>query len=254
MLKEALKAISEDKTSGASELVQRAVSVVMRFSREVPKEELADALLEARPDMAPIINLALEIRRGGDPAETAEAFSHLVKKWFMRAVKETAEELEKYDSVMTYSRSGTVLAAFLHLKSQRRTPRVLLTEGRPGLEGLKLARELAEAGFEVVLGTDAEAGVLLEEAEAVVVGADAVGPEEFFNKVGTKALALLARERGVPFYVAVSRDKVLSAEGLRHYRVKEMDPKEVAHLPGVRVINLYFEPVPLRLASRIIGV
>ena len=254
MFEEALKTLSEDKTSGASELVQRAVAVAVRFSGKVPRERLAQGLLEARPDMAPIINLALEIRKGGEPAEVAEAFSHLLKKWFMRAVKETAKALEGYRSVMTYSRSGTVLAALLHLKGRGKDLKVLLTEGRPGLEGARLARELAEAGFEVTLGTDAEAGLLLKEAEAVVVGADAVGPEEFYNKVGTRALALLAREEGLPFLVAASRDKLLSREGLRFYRVKEMDPKEVAHLPGVRVLNLYFEPTPLYLVTRLLGV
>ncbi len=254
MIQEVLKSIAEDNISGASELVQRAISAVIRFSGQVSKEELSEALLKARPDMAPIINLALEIKRGNEPAEVAEAFSHLLKKWFMQAVRETSKELAQYERVMTYSRSGTVLAALLHLKSSGKAPRVYLTEGRPGLEGVKLARELSEAGFEVVLGTDAEAGLLLREAEAVVVGADAVGPEEFYNKVGTRALALLAREEGKPFLVAASRDKVLSAEGIILYKVKERDPGEVAHLPGVRVINQYFEPTPLRLVSRLLGV
>jgi methylthioribose-1-phosphate isomerase len=84
--------------------------------------------------------------------------------------------------------------------------RVLASETRPFLQGSRLtAWELARDGIPVELITDSMAGHFLSRGavKAVLVGADRIAANgDTANKVGTYPLAVLARENGVPFYVA----------------------------------------------------
>src|SRR5205807_10517050 len=83
---------------------------------------------------------------------------------------------------------------------------VLATETRPALQGARLtAWELADAGIPVTLIADSAAGPALRAGlvDVVAVGCDRVAANgDVANKIGTYALAVLARQAGVPFYVA----------------------------------------------------
>ena len=127
-------------------------------------------------------------------------------------------------------------------------------EGRPQLEGRDLAGRLAARGLRVEVYTDAAIGVALESAEALLVGADAVGPDRFINKVGTAALCALAGVVGVPVYVLAGREKVLAREDLAALERGGGPPDEVwRDAPaGVTALNPYFEEVPRSLASALI--
>ncbi|MEO0140590.1 MAG: hypothetical protein ABIM88_03465 [candidate division WOR-3 bacterium] len=258
-LKDDLAALSADSTSGAAELLQKAAAIALRYAGSVPAEEIADGLLAARPDMASVINLALELRRHSSTSDAEEitmAFLHEHRKFFARTVNETAKLLDHGARVLTYSRSSTVLAAFLEARSKGKSFVVYLTEGRPGMEGVSLARELSDVGIPVVLGTDSAVAGFVAECNMIVVGADAVGPERFYNKTGTLGLALISRAMDKPFYLSVSRDKLLTHEGMLYYRVREMPGEEiVSPVPeGVRVINRYFEAVPVELVTKMVGI
>src|SRR5439155_4316776 len=77
---------------------------------------------------------------------------------------------------------------------------------RPLLQGARLTSwELQRAGIEVTLICDNAAASLLRagKVECVIVGADRIAANgDVANKIGTYGLAVLAREHGVPFYVA----------------------------------------------------
>ncbi len=256
---EEAKLIGNDRSAGASELVQRAVSAITRHNEQLTASEMADVLLQARRDMAPIINLALELKRHGNsstPREIAEAFLHEHKRSFAKCVREIALIVSGVRTVMTFSRSSTVLAGLLQAKHAGGNFKVVLTEARPGLEGITLARELSSARLPVVVGPDASMAAFLEEADLVLVGADAVGPDVFFNKTGTLALARLCSAGNIPFYVCATRDKMLNSQGMEIYQVRNMPSQEIMHpVPeGVQVVNRYFEPVPTGLVTRFLGV
>ena len=258
-LKDDLAALSADSASGAAELLQKAATIALKHADSVPAGEIADGLLAARPDMASIINLALEIKKHAGMAGAGEitwAFLHEHRKSFARAVNETAGLLETGAKVLTYSRSSTILASFLEAKARGKDFLVYLTESRPGMEGLTLARELSGVGIKVVMGTDSALAGFVQECDLIVMGADAVGPERFYNKTGTLGLALLSRALGKPFYLSVSRDKLLTQEGMSYYRVTEMPGEEIiSPVPeGVTVVNRYFEAVPVGLVTRMVGI
>jgi len=101
---------------------------------------------------------------------------------------------------------GTALGVIRGAVEAGKAVRVLACETRPFLQGARLtAWELARDGIPVELITDSMGGHFLSRGEigAVVVGADRIAANgDTANKIGTYSLAVLARENGVPFYVA----------------------------------------------------
>ena len=79
-------------------------------------------------------------------------------------------------------------------------------ETRPFLQGARLtAWELVRDGIETTVITDNMAGALMRQGKVdlVVVGADRIAANgDTANKIGTYAVAVLAREHQIPFYVA----------------------------------------------------
>ncbi|MDQ6891191.1 MAG: S-methyl-5-thioribose-1-phosphate isomerase, partial [Acidobacteriota bacterium] len=101
---------------------------------------------------------------------------------------------------------GTALGVIRGAIEAGKRIRVLADETRPFLQGARLtAWELARDGIDVEILTDSMAGHFLSRGEiaAVVVGADRIAANgDTANKIGTYSVAVLARENGVPFYVA----------------------------------------------------
>ncbi len=246
--------IADDRTRGARELV---VATARAIGAGVPAEpvedvselteRLAAAVLAAQPEMAPFRHLAAALLRSRDLEALADAMEAFVSRVEESRLDERAgERIEGGATVVTYSRSGSVMGAIVAALRAGRAVRVLVGEGRPGYEGRSLASALAAEGAAVEVMTDAG---LMARARAVgdlvLVGADAVGRGAVRNKVGTRALCRVAREAGTPVYVLADETKFLPADLWPDER--ERDPAEVWAEPpsGVGVRNPYFESVPL---------
>jgi translation initiation factor 2B subunit (eIF-2B alpha/beta/delta family) len=132
---------------------------------------------------------------------------------------------------------------------------VFCTEGRPIMEGRRMARQLAEAGIPVTFGVDAAVSAFAAQASLVLIGADSIACDGVVNKVGTAGVALAAQAAGVPCYVVAGRRKWLPSP-LNASAVGEPKPaEEVWPDPpaGVRLWNAYFESTPLDLFSGFIA-
>ena len=101
---------------------------------------------------------------------------------------------------------GTALAVMFAAHEQGRKIRVYADETRPLLQGARLTTwELMQAGIDVTLICDNMAGFVMKQGKVncVIVGADRIAANgDTANKIGTYSVAVLARENGVPFYVA----------------------------------------------------
>lgn len=140
---------------------------------------------------------------------------------------------------------------------------VLVPETRPYLQGARLtAWELHEGGVPLTLITDNMVGHFMKTGTvgAVVVGADRIAANgDTANKIGTYQIAVLAREHGVPFYVAapVSTFDLTISSG-QQIPIEERPADEVTHFRGVRtapdvaVANPSFDVTPARLISAIV--
>lgn len=272
----AVEELRADHASGASALSRRAARALAQAAQKAPAsaprellqrlKEAAVALAGARPSMVAVANtVGLLLADARDQGGRADVGS------LRRYVADRAQQIEELwqgtlgviaantapllpSVVMTHSHSSTVLSSLTAEAASDR--RVIVCEGRPLLEGRRLARELAAAGLDVTLITDAQAGALMAEAEAVLVGADAVLADgSVVNKAGTYLLALAAHDHHLPFYVACETLKV-SAERVWGGAValEEKEPEEVLpeDIPGVSVRNVYFDRTPASLVTAII--
>ncbi|HEY7303039.1 MAG TPA: S-methyl-5-thioribose-1-phosphate isomerase [Bryobacteraceae bacterium] len=159
---------------------------------------------------------------------------------------------------------GTALGVIRAAVAMGKRIDVFADETRPFLQGARLtAWELQRDGIATTLITDNMAGHFLKSGRigCVVVGADRIAANgDVANKVGTYGVAVLAKENGVPFYVAapVSTLDLALASG-DQIPIEERSAKEVTHVHGVpiapddiAVANPAFDVTPNRYVSAII--
>ena len=159
---------------------------------------------------------------------------------------------------------GTALGVVRAAVEQGKRLRVVVTETRPQLQGARLtAWELARDGIEYTLIVDSAAGALMRRGaiDLVLVGADRIAANgDTANKIGTYPLALLARDNGLPFYVAAPTSSIdLSLPTGDDIPIEERAPEEVTTLggqriapEGVEVANPAFDVTPHRLITAIV--
>ncbi|MGQ9571847.1 MAG: translation initiation factor eIF-2B [Dehalococcoidia bacterium] len=263
----AIEGISQDRTHGAGWLARDAVNVLTHSLEDCPAQtvaellaylrEIARALAQAQPSMAAVSNAvgavvlaASEKAAAGLPAmrRAALARAHqITRSWeeVCQRIVRHAERVLPQGTIMTHSYSATTFAVLERLASKG-SP-IIVTQSAPLNEGRTTARLLARLGIPVTLIADAQAAAFMAEAAAVLVGADTVFANgAVVNKVGTCALALLARNAGIPFYVATETLKV--APG----RAKSSHQPVEERQPGLTIPAVYFDLTPPRLVTAII--
>jgi translation initiation factor 2B subunit (eIF-2B alpha/beta/delta family) len=250
--------IAADHHSGASELVAQVLSVLTdALASGAPLRPLAVSLVNAQPSMAPVWNAVRAALAAGAAADFERYVEH-ARRAPRSLVRHAAGLLLTGSSaplaLVTISFSGTV-ALLLETLLVARPLHVACADGLPGLEGRRMTARLAAAGIQVSHFTDAGLGHALDAADAIVVGADAVTPDWFLNKSGTRMLAAAAAQQGIPVYVLATRDKFLSRGAAALLEVLEESPSEVWPTPpaGVTVRNPYFEATTLDLVSAVIS-
>ncbi len=159
---------------------------------------------------------------------------------------------------------GTALGVIRAAVEMGKKIRVFACETRPFLQGARLtAYELQADGIPVTLITDNMAGYVMGRGlvEAVVVGADRVAANgDVANKIGTYSLAILAREHGLPFYVAAPCSTIdLATPDGQGIPIEERAPTEVSQLAGipiapegVDILNPAFDVTPAKYITGII--
>lgn len=135
---------------------------------------------------------------------------------------------------------GTALGVIRSAWRQSRLRRVYATETRPLLQGARLtAWELKRDGIPFTLIGDTAAGWLLSRGDisAIVTGADRIASNgDTANKIGTYQLAVLAREHGVPLYIAAPTSTIdLSIAAGDEIPIEERSPEEVTSFAGRRI-------------------
>lgn len=159
---------------------------------------------------------------------------------------------------------GTALAVIYAAAAQGKRLHVYADETRPLLQGARLtAWELRQRNIPVTLICDSAAAHVMQQGrvQAVITGADRIAANgDAANKIGTYALAQLARAHGIPFYIAAPSSTFdLSLPDGRAIPIEERDPTEVTHWqgraiapPGVAVYNPAFDVTPAALISALV--
>ena len=138
---------------------------------------------------------------------------------------------------------GTALGVIRAAKEARKQVQVIADETRPFLQGTRLtAWELVKEHIAVTLITDNMAGYLMKKGliDVVIVGADRIAANgDTANKIGTYSVAVLAKEHGIPFYVAAPCSTIdRQIQTGEDIPIEERNEKEVTHMAGKRVAPL----------------
>ena len=255
-LQQLLATIAADRVSGASELVVLALGALARGREEGCAPAVAGALCRAQPAMAPLWNAGIAAldRNPATFLHWRERRPRALDALQRVAMAALAPAPVRPLRIVTVSMSATVVRTLETLHAARALEVVACAEGRPNFEGRRLATALAQAGVPVAFFTDAGVATALDDAGAVLVGADAVGRDAFFNKVGTRALAAVAMNRGVPVHVLATGDKLVMPSVWARLRHTAGAPGEIWTSPpaGVAVNNPYFEVTPLDLVTSVL--
>ena len=157
---------------------------------------------------------------------------------------------------------GTAQGIIKRASEKRRNIKAFATETRPFLQGRITAFELAHEDVNITIIPDNAAGILIYRKliDCVIVGADRVlSTGHVFNKIGTYALAVLAKYHKIPFYVALPITTFDFERKLEDIIVEERDPKEVRFCgdrqivpDDVPVLNPAFDITPPELITALI--
>ena len=200
----AIEAVRHDRLSGAAEVAGQAVAILARSFQLRQVDEAALALCRAQPSMAPVWNAAIHAVAANGNAEAFAAYADRVRRAPASVTRFAtalfADSGVRPLQILTLSASGSVVRVIETL-AQTRPVSVTCSESRPALEGRQLTTHLAALGIPVVHYADAALALGLEGADAVLVGADAVGPDALINKIGTLMIGAAAAMKGVPVYV-----------------------------------------------------
>jgi methylthioribose-1-phosphate isomerase len=159
---------------------------------------------------------------------------------------------------------GTALGVIIRAREQGKKIKVFATETRPLLQGARLtAWELKKARIPFTLITDSMAGYFMSQGkiDCVIVGADRIAANgDTANKIGTYTLAVLAKENGIPFYVAAPTTTIdVSIASGEKIPIEERKPAEVTGIQGVsiapdgvQVQNPAFDVTPAKYITAII--
>lgn len=252
------------------------------------REQMARAAERLRSTRPTAVNLFWAIERMLSVAMTAfergvEATKRRMVETALRMAEEDveinrrigafgAELLPEEGTVLTHCNAGalatvaygTALGVIRAAIERGKRIRVFADETRPFLQGARLtAWELVADGIPVTLITDNMAGHFMQRGaiDAIVVGADRIAANgDVANKIGTYSVAVLAKENGIPFYVAAPTSTLdLSLSSGEQIVIEERDPREVLYVAGqriapegVEVANPAFDVTPHRYVTAII--
>ena len=159
---------------------------------------------------------------------------------------------------------GTALGVIRGAVDQGKHVSVIADETRPYLQGARLtAWELHKDDIPVTLITDNMSGHVMKKGrvQAVVVGSDRIAANgDVANKIGTYMVAVLARQHGIPFYVAAPLSTIdLNCPTGEDIPIEERDTREITHVKdiqlapeGIDVSNYAFDVTPNEFVTAII--
>ena len=245
-------------------------------------EKAKEILFATRPTA---VNLGWGLEKIMKIAKTGNSSEHIREIVISASIKMAEEDIEinktmgkngsslfeNNDTIMTHCNAGslatvgygTALGVIRATKESGKNVKVIATETRPIQQGSRLtAFELKHDGFDVSLIPDTAVGYTMANGlvNKVVVGADRiVKTGHVFNKIGTYQVATMAKQHGIPFYVAAplstidleNRAEDVVIEMRKGSEVTGIGDKKTAP-DDINVINPAFDMTPPELITGII--
>ncbi len=228
-----LRAITLDRTRGASELAVAALQCVRTWAHSAPLEgpegarnlrRAARTLRHAQPAMGAFLRWAMALDaiarrpqgRRSTLLRSLRTELPSMRSESRRVASSAARVLPPGATFVTISRSATVATALALAPRSRRAGQVVVLESLPGGEGREQARWLRRRGVPAGVVPDPEGVARVRDADALLIGADAVFSDgTVWHKVGTRPLAAAAGAAGVPVIVLAGSSKFVPGRAPR---------------------------------------
>ena len=295
---EAIDAIKEMRVRGAPAIGVTAAYAVARAARELDSadpgaldrdtflQRLGEAGAEIKAARPTAVNLMWAVDRMMTVAGSVTGTSMIKDRLLEEAVSIEQEDeainrrmgnhgkelIPDGGSVLTHCNAGALATAAFGTAlgviragwADGKRFKVFNTETRPFLQGARLTSwEFKKLGIPSTLVVDSAAGMLMRRGEigCVITGADRIAANgDTANKIGTYTLAVLAKENGIPFYVAAPTSTVdLNLNNGDEIEIEERSPDEVTKFRGVPVapdgieaLNPGFDVTPAKYVTAII--
>ncbi len=213
-----------------------------------------DRLIAARPTGVALYNVIRELRRDKSFRKIDELLNKIKNN--KEKISNYGEKLIKNNStVQTHCHSSNVMD-IIKKAAENKKFTVIADVTEPMHQGIKTVKELSEIkNIEVILVTDDAAGLALSHpcismSDILILGADAIRKDGIVNKIGTYLLAVAAKERGIPFYIAAS---TLKYDRRRRLVIEMRKPSEVHRkIKGVKILNPAFDVTPWKFINGVI--
>ena len=244
--------------------IAAAYGFALAAARGEDLEAAYEVLARSRPTAVNLRWALEEMRRwDGDPAERARGIHREEVERCRRMAAHAARLLQPGTRALTHCNAGglatggygTAVGALHSAWEAGLLAHVLVDETRPLLQGSRLtAWELDRAGIPHTVIADSAAAHMMasREVDCVLTGADRIAANgDTANKIGTYALAVLARHHGIPLYVVaptstIDRDTPSGAE----IPIEERSGDEVSERFAAR--NPAFDVTPADLIDAIV--
>lgn len=211
------------------------------------------------------------IRSGSDALEAAEKYADEIVDRCRLIGEHGSSLIEDGARIMTHCNAGalaavdigTALAPIRDAWKKGKKLFVYVSETRPRLQGMRLtAWELLNEGIPHAIITDGASGHYMKQGvDLVITGADRIASNgDFANKIGTYEKAVIAKELGIPFYVAapfstfdfsISNGQDIPIEHRSEEEVTTIDGSRIAPL-GSPAFNPAFDVTPEGLVTAFI--
>ncbi len=277
---EALKKTAQDiidlTIQGATNIAIEGVKAVVDYAQRLPstmtEEEFIAKIMEAeqiirqtRPTEPAMQNglklLSYEMKKNrGEGTENLQEALQKASDYYIHLLKSTKQQIINYGAsliqdgytVMTHCHSSLSSQTIIKAFQDGKDIRAIATETRPRYQGRKTAEELCNAGIPTIQVVDSAMRWVMRKmnVDVIIIGMDAVTSlGTVINKIGSRLLALAAKEADVPFFVSGSLLKFDSDTMFgKRTEIEERDAIEITkdweNAPAnLTVLNPAFESV-----------
>ena len=260
--------LKADKISGSEEIVRKAIQIVKQEISNNPEKygnimdltEMLREVMKIKKEMSALRNVLIYFidffQKGVEVQKLAERVIVKMDNQRKNVNDNLIPLISKCKNIMTFSRSSTIFHSLKKLAERDETktlPELTIFESRPALEGKKLALEVTELGYKVNYLVDAamSMAIITLKPDMILIGADTIFPNgNVANKIGCHALALLAYQQKIPFFVVSSTLKLLLKAipfSVQSYSSTDIWSKDKPE--GIKIYNPYFEIIPAKLIT-----
>ena len=267
------EAIRNMTTRGAPSIgATAAYGMCLAALSKIDLKKAAEHIKAARPtanDLFYAVDYMLaELKNNVDPIVAADGYAQMMVDKCTKIGEYGGALIKDGFKIMTHCNAGalatvdvgTALAPMRNAHAAGKKIFVYASETRPRLQGMQLtAWELVQEGIPHSIISDGASGHFIrKDTDMIITGADRIAANgDFANKIGTFDKAVMAKELGVPFYVAapISTFDFNTKDG-DAIVIEDRSEDEVMFVSGVRIapkgsnaLNPSFDMTPAKYVT-----